>query len=224
MHIYSKNDKHYPSVTTIVGYFKPLEVFESLMKWSNFLGFKHMDYVRERDAKAAFGTAVHDSISSLLLNKPIDTDTSTLSLKYLGDYMDAIKYFTKFMADSNISHLSTIFSEETFVSESLGYAGTIDWLGTYKDKKYLFDFKTSSSMHESMKLQLSAYRKLLKTEKDIDIEGAAIVFVSKSGVKIQEVSLDELDKMYLKFEGMFNLFNIYKDELIVTQDDLIDAT
>ena len=224
MHIYTKNNKLYPSVTTVVGYFKPLETFESLMKWSNFLGFKHKDYIKERDNKAAFGTAVHETVAGLLTNTPIDKSVSdSLTINYLADYADAIKYFERFMMVEMIHPIDTIFSEETIVSEKLGYAGTIDWLGTYKNKTFLFDFKTSSSMHETMKLQLSAYRKLLKEERDITIDGAAIVFISKKGVTLQEVSLDELDKVYKKFEGMLQLFELYRDDLIIEPDDLIQC-
>ena len=224
MHIYTKNNKLYPSVTTVVGYFKPLETFESLMKWSNFLGFKHKDYIKERDNKAAFGTAVHETVAGLLTNTPVDKSVSdSLTINYLADYADAIKYFERFMMVEMIHPIDTIFSEETIVSEKLGYAGTIDWLGTYKNKTFLFDFKTSSSMHETMKLQLSAYRKLLKEEKDITIDGAAIVFISKKGVTLQEVSLDELDKVYKKFEVMLQLFELYQDDLIIEPDDLIQC-
>lgn len=224
MHIYTKNNKLYPSVTTVVGYFKPLETFESLMKWSNFLGFKHKDYIKERDNKAAFGTAVHETVAGLLTNTPVDKSVSdSLTINYLADYADAIKYFERFMMVEMIHPIDTIFSEETIVSENLGYAGTIDWLGTYKNKTFLFDFKTSSSMHETMKLQLSAYRKLLKEERDIIIDGAAIVFISKKGVTLQEVSLDELDKVYKKFEVMLQLFELYRDDLIIEPDDLIQC-
>ena len=224
MHIYTKNNKLYPSVTTVVGYFKPLETFESLMKWSNFLGFKHKDYIKERDNKAAFGTAVHETVAGLLTNTPVDKSVSdSLTINYLADYADAIKYFERFMMVEMIHPIDTKFSEETIVSEKLGYAGTIDWLGTYKNKTFLFDFKTSSSMHETMKLQLSAYRKLLKEERDITIDGAAIVFISKKGVTLQEVSLDELDKVYKKFEVMLQLFELYRDDLIIEPDDLIQC-
>ena len=215
MHIYTKNNKLYPSVTTVVGYFKPLETFESLMKWSNFLGFKHKDYIKERDNKAAFGTAVHETVAGLLTSTPVDKSVSdSLTINYLADYADAIKYFERFMMVEMIHPIDTIFSEETIVSEKLGYAGTIDWLGTYKNKTFLFDFKTSSSMHETMKLQLSAYRKLLKEDKDITIDGAAIVFISKKGVTLQEVSLDELDKVYKKFEVMLQLFVYLLESLL----------
>ena len=224
MHIYTKNNKLYPSLTTVVGYFKPLETFESLMKWSNFLGFKHKDYIKERDNKAAFGTAVHETVAGLLTNTPVDKSVSdSLTINYLADYADAIKYFERFMMVEMIHPIDTIFSEETIVSEKLGYAGTIDWLGTYKNKTFLFDFKTSSSMHETMKLQLSAYRKLLKEERDITIDGAAIVFISKKGVTLQEVSLDELDKVYKKFEVMLQLFELYRDDLIIEPDELIQC-
>ena len=155
---------------------------------------------------------------------PVDKSVSdSLTINYLADYADAIKYFERFMMVEMIHPIDTIFSEETIVSEKLGYAGTIDWLGTYKNKTFLFDFKTSSSMHETMKLQLSAYRKLLKEERDITIDGAAIVFISKKGVTLQEVSLDELDKVYKKFEVMLQLFELYRDDLIIEPDDLIQC-
>ena len=120
MHIYTKNNKLYPSVTTVVGYFKPLETFESLMKWSNFLGFKHKDYIKERDNKAAFGTAVHETVAGLLTNTPVDKSVSdSLTINYLADYADAIKYFERCMMVEMIHPIDTIFSEETIVSEKL---------------------------------------------------------------------------------------------------------
>ena len=199
MHIYTKNNKLYPSVTTVVGYFKPLETFESLMKWSNFLGFKHKDYIKERDNKAAFGTAVHETVAGLLTNTPVDKSVSdSLTINYLADYADAIKYFERFMMVEMIHPIDTIFSEETIVSEKLGYAGTIDWLGTYKNKTFLFDFKTSASMHETMKLQLSAYRWMLRCLHNINVDTLCIVRLDKNVDGLYEEFTLDLNEEYNK--------------------------
>ena len=76
---------------------------------------------------------------------------------------------------------------------------------------------------KQLKKQLMKWMKLLKEEKDITIDGAAIVFISKKGVTLQEVPLDELDKVYKKFEVMLQLFELYRDDLIIEPDDLIQC-
>ena len=45
-----------------------------------------------------------------------------------------------------------------------------------------FSGQTSSALHNSMKMQLAAYRKLLNIEAKIDIDAAAILIVNKNGI------------------------------------------
>ena len=52
MHIYEKDGKEYPSVTTIIQSLGS----EEIVKWANHLGFKHLDYTKELEKTAVNGT------------------------------------------------------------------------------------------------------------------------------------------------------------------------
>jgi len=55
-----------------------------------------------------------------------------------------------------------MFSEINFISEQLGYAGTIDRIVNINGKTYLIDIKTSNSIYDYFWLQLAAYNELIK--------------------------------------------------------------
>jgi hypothetical protein len=55
-----------------------------------------------------------------------------------------------------------MFSEINFISEQLGYAGTVDRIVNINGKTYLIDIKTSNSIYDYYWLQLAAYNELIK--------------------------------------------------------------
>ena len=222
MHIYEKNNHLYPSVTTIVGYFKDKPSFEALQKWANFMGFNHRSHVTELDKKAKFGTYVHAILAHELSSSPIDDKlTEGMLIGDINNAHSALNSFRQFQADNGFISNNTVFSEETIISEKLGYAGTVDWVGMYKNKLFLVDFKTSHSIHESMKLQLAAYRQLLKEEKNMNIESSAILIIKPDKIMENDISMEELDIAYLRFQKMFELFNLYYTDMKIADSDII---
>lgn len=222
MHIYEKNNHFYPSVTTIVGYFKDKPSFEALQKWANFMGFNHRSHITELDKKAKFGTYVHALLAHELSSSPIDDKlTEGMLINDINNAHSALESFRQFQAENNLISNSTIFSEETIISEKLGYAGTVDWVGMYKNRLFLIDFKTSHSVHDSMKLQLAAYRQLLKEERGINIESSAILIIKPDKTIENIINMEELDKSYEKFQKIFELFNLYYPDIKITDSDII---
>jgi len=55
-----------------------------------------------------------------------------------------------------------MFSEINFISEQLGYAGTVDRIAQINGKNYLIDIKTSNTIYDHYWLQLAAYNELIK--------------------------------------------------------------
>ena len=214
MHIYEKNNNLYPSVTTIVGYFKDKPSFEALQKWANFMGFNHKSYATELDKKAKFGTYVHALLAHELASSPIEDNlTDGMLATDINNAHLALESFRQFQSENCLMSNNTVFSEETIISEKLGYAGTVDWVGMYKNKLFLIDFKTSHSVHDSMKLQLAGYRQLLKEERNINIESSAILIINPNKVTENDISMDELDCAYEKFQKMFELFKLYNIDM-----------
>lgn len=191
MHIYTKNNKDYPSVTTIL---KALGN-AGLLSWSNYLGFKHISYEKELDKYAKFGTLVHSHLEHI-----VNPDSKNEIIKpdnQLDEYvLDTIlRRFTNYIS---LFDYKTIYSEYTLISESLGYAGTLDWVLEINNKRILCDFKTSKATRISMMLQLGGYYNLLRDMGE-DVDYAAILIVNENRCKfnfVDKVDLIEYAKYF----------------------------
>ena len=223
MHIYESNGVKLPSVTTITGFITLREQFEALMKWSNFLGFKHKKYMDVLNTKADFGSAVHENIHALLTNTEPNPEviSKVKSIEDIFNLRSTMKIFDIFLKDLGVDISNTIFSEESIASEKLGYVGTVDWVVKMNSKVYLIDFKTSSTIHESMGLQLSAYRQLLLEEKGIKIDMAAILLLNEKRYKLIEYRHESLNEYYAKFSMIKDLFYTYIPYMECDENSLI---
>ena len=61
MHIYEKDGKKLPSVTTIIHSLGN----EEIIKWANSLGFRHIKYEQELDKYAQNGTLIHELLLTI---------------------------------------------------------------------------------------------------------------------------------------------------------------
>lgn len=156
-----------PSVTEI------LDVLGSkvLMRWSNSLGFRHIDYTSYMDKTALRGTICHEIISHC-----IDPSMPIGSYQLSEEMFREIRGFeTEIKKFAFSSKFKPEFMEKPFISKELGYAGCPDFFGTIrltespkgyegvtKFPKTLVDWKTSKRPQEKQFLQLGGYSKLLK--------------------------------------------------------------
>ena len=62
LHIYEKDGKKYPSVTTIIHSIGS----EELMKWSNIMGFRHRKIEDILEETSKFGTLVHSHLQEIV--------------------------------------------------------------------------------------------------------------------------------------------------------------
>ena len=69
--------------------------------------------------------------------------------------------------------------EKNIVSEELGYAGTLDRIFSYSDKRILVDIKTSGAIYPTHLLQLAAYHRLFDSVAPINfIDEVAILWLN----------------------------------------------
>ena len=193
MHIYEKDGKEYPSVTTIIQSLGS----EEIVKWANHLGFKHLDYTKELEKTAINGTKVHD-----LLRGEVDpTYTPQVTYKDEIERINILGHITRFRSFIQDYTYETIFTEKTFISEKLGYAGTLDWLATFNDKYLVLnDFKTSRAVRFGFLLQLGGYYNLLH-ENGYDPDCASIILVNKKLCSMYPINKSDL----LYFANAFNI-------------------
>ena len=202
MHIYKDVDgKEYVSVTTIIH--KVLIDPEPLLKWSNIMGFRHKKYEDLMDYSANYGTLMHLAMEKYMKEEKIPEDIDPLIYRRITSTLDQ---FDSFCDKVHLLPSDTFETEKTIISAKLGYAGTIDWVGKYKDGTAIIDYKTSKIARLPYFIQVAAYDKWLQEEMDIKVDRAVILTLREDRVKDYEISREELDKYYDIFVAMKTLY------------------
>lgn len=190
-----------PRVTTILD----IELDKTgLLIWSNILGFNHKSYTKVLHEAAAIGTKTHNFISNYTTN-PSET-------KIPSDNICVNNFLAWWNIVNKFHKVKTLLSEKTLTCPYFG--GTLDFLVSIDDKVYLFDFKTSNSIHPSNFLQLAAYRYLLNYNGYDDVDGCGILRLSKKKNEFEEKVLNlnkEYDRRYMDtcLETFFSLVSSY---------------
>lgn len=151
-----------PSVTTILSAYPKGQGFA---KWlANQGGFEEAENVK--NAAADRGSRVHKGIDLMLAGNTLErgqhingSPTTTEEWKML---MSAVSWFEE--------EKPTVLRNEAPVWSNLyGYAGTMDLYCKFGDVYTIVDFKTSSAIHKSYRLQLQAYaHALLEMGEQVD--------------------------------------------------------
>lgn len=173
----------YPSVTSIIKATTPLA--PGLLKWYSDLGIEEAQ--RIMNEKAAYGTFLHIVCGQLLTAGIVDLDT-------LGDVIEAyvaeqgITWDTSwwlyevqrdllaFAAFCSEKEVKVIAVEISLISETLGYAGTIDLVCEMnfgkKVVRAIVDLKSGKKgFYEDYEIQLEAYRQLWNDQyPDLNVE------------------------------------------------------
>lgn len=199
-----------PSVTELLSFIDT----EGLVGWANRIGRQGIDN-RDVVKKAAdFGTMVHESIEMYLKKKPVLNDNVCLEA------------FKKWWDGVNSCHrVRVLGQEEPMIGEF--FAGTYDLLISIDDKPYLIDFKTSNHVGYKYFMQLAAYRYLIYTKKNINLEGCLILQFDKEEVNFREYSLtfsdpadyEFIENCYRAFMGL--VYTYYNAKLCQRQFGII---
>lgn len=196
----SKGEK-LPSVTTVLGIInKP-----ALIAWANKIGLEGIKYYDELRRTARLGSLVHSICEFYTSKTPIEWNeyskeeiikACTVSKRYFEwvSYQDQFK---------------PILSEAPLISEKYQYGGCIDLLCMLNGKITLVDYKTSSSIYDTMISQVSAYKQLLE-ENGHKVEQCVILRIGrddKEGFEYREISEKELKQGFKVFKSALKLHN-----------------
>lgn len=216
MHTKYYNDEgvEVPSVTTVIKILnKPV-----LMYWANSLGFKNKSYKKELERTAVVGTMVHEFIEHRFSNKLYSRIKEVNNLDEQSANEALLSYFAfRNWYKHNKDNLKIIHSEKKFVSNKHNYGGTIDLIAEYKGKLYIIDFKTSTKVHASMFLQLSAYANMVE-EYGINIERVGILRLCKKTGIPQFVTMSR-KKNDIYFDTFLNLKSVYSNWGNILKED-----
>lgn len=197
---YDKDNKKVPRVTHILS---DMIHNDYLMKWSNSLGFKHINYTKYMSEAADKGTITHSCIEYFLNNNE-DPDIN----KFISSYSmyttdlnitinNTYNSFKQWWNIVNKNEVEIVYVEKTLVCDE--FAGTLDCLLKINNKYWLIDFKTSTHMNYKYCLQLAAYRDMLKRCENIEVDGCIVLKLNKDMIKFEEYVLDFSDPIHLKF-------------------------
>jgi len=173
---------------------------DSLMKWSNYLGFKKQSYQTVLNHASEVGTIVHDSIESFLRTNVMP---ELPNIQEVNNAVNAFLSWYKYITSTTT--FKVISMEQKLICQWFG--GTYDLLAEIGGKICLIDFKTSSHIGEQYYMQLSAYRYMLRNI-GIDIDVAMILQLSKKEEVYNQYILDlKNNPLHDKFlNDSFNAF------------------
>jgi hypothetical protein len=201
----------YPSVTTILGYFPKGAFFETWLKDSGH----NADFIMRRAGDE--GTQVHNAVEDILRGKELRWIEADGHVNYNTHVWRMILSFYDFWSTYKPTLL---LSEEFMFSDTHKYSGTLDLLLELNGKKWIIDIKTSTAIHTSHFLQMSAYVKAYEERYLQNIDNVGILWLKspkkgadKTGKRIQGAGweLKEGDKSIDDYFQMFlHTYETYK--------------
>ena len=156
-----------------------------LMVWSNSIGlYKHKKYEDTLQQAADLGSEVHGLIEEYLMNGYLSEIIDT----HCKEVINAFNSFLSWWEIIKQNVFRVIYQEYKLTCPYFG--GTLDMLIEINGKIYIVDFKTSNHVGYKYFLQLAAYRYILRTEHNIEVDGCIILQLDKKVSKFTEYVLD----------------------------------
>jgi hypothetical protein len=207
---YRRNDKYYPSVSSVLNYFPKNQFFHS---WLKDVGH-NSDIIAQ---KAAWeGTQVHNAAEKFLNGEEINWIDDNGTVLY---NLDVWKMILKFCEFWNTYKPELIATEYHLFSDKHEYAGTADLIVRFKDKLWLMDIKTSNTLHTSYDLQLAAYAKAWNETHNEPIEETGIIWLkaatrgpAKDKIQGSGWQLKTIGNIENNFTMFTKIYDIYKLE------------
>lgn len=208
-----RNDEtgnYVPSVTTILSAYPKGAFFEQWLKENG------EDADKKRDAAAYSGSIVHGLTEQYDKGEVVSLLGTSGEIKFSSLEW---KMFEKYIEFTKVTSPLYESIEETFVSEDLGYAGTVDRIAVIGGERWLIDIKTSNSMHKTQHLQLASYVKLYNErypDKPIDKVGILWLKAKTRGERAGKIqgkgwqlvespeSLDHYQKLFDHTKALFD--------------------
>ncbi len=194
--------KYNPSVSTILDVYPKGYGF---VRWLKDLG-SNADVILARAQEQ--GSNIHDAIDMLAKGAEIKWIDGEKENYTLAEWLMILKFVDFYKAYKP----TIITSEESLVSDELGYGGTLDLVCKIKGEVWYIDYKSGKAIYKTNKIQAAAYQKLWNGQKEDKIERLGCLHLQaqtrgpdRTGKNIQGLGwkLDEAtepEKLYRLFE------------------------
>ena len=198
---YEVNGTNYPSVTSVLGVRKKVE----LQQWRDRIGENVANWEMGRAARR--GTATHNLIENYIKGEPL-TEKSILPLglfKLMKPYIDQIQ---------NIHCLETVL-----YSQNYKLAGQVDCIAEYNGKLSVIDFKTANKERkeewiDNYFMQCTAYGLMYEEMYNTEIEDIVVIMGGEDGSMVTYVKkkADYIPKLEEVVEDFYKMFNLEYNE------------
>lgn len=200
-----------PRVTNIIS---SMLYEDSLMNWSNSIGFKHIRYSEFMNGVANIGSITHDMILRYIQGQEI---------KYINIPQASMYAFNSFRDwyDNLIAVNDVRILAQEYPLICPYYGGTLDLFITINDKPVLIDFKTSNHITYKHFLQLAAYMIVLNlychSDQISEDKHCMILQLSKEQVSYNTYSIPYEDMVYY-MKSFLSILEAYYWRLLAQKD------
>ena len=193
---------YHPSVTSILNVYPKGFGYE---QWLRDLGSNTAEVLKRAQEQ---GSNIHDAIDKLTKGEKLEWVTDEKDNYTLPEWLMILKFYDFYKEFKP----EIISSEESLVSEKLGFGGTLDLVCKINDEVWYIDYKSGKAIYKTHKMQGSAYQKLWNEQRKEKITRIGCLHLQamtrgadKSGKNIQGLGwkLDEA-------KDVDNLWNLFK--------------
>jgi hypothetical protein len=203
--IYTINGKSYCRVTSTLSVISK----DSLFSWYQSVGKAKAEKIIKN--RQIIGTNVHTAFEHVLKGDYVEDKTAN------PEIAECVRMFKIFKYNTSLEHDAL---EQRIWNDEFGYAGTVDFIGTYstwepyvvrghkrgfKDGLVILDYKTSRDIYPDYWLQVASYTYAFWKLTGVKPVGGVIVQFRDGNIRVQERT----------FEELMELFEIYKAVLVL---------
>jgi len=198
----TSDGKIVPGATTITGLLnKPY-----LIRWANQLGLEGIDSSTYTDEAAKTGTLAHAMIQADLQGTQLDLSQFSPVQVDLAENACLSWYEWK-----KHHEVVPVHCEVPFVSDRMGYGGTVDCYCMLDGKPTLLDFKTGKAIYPEYFVQLAAYAELLR-EAALPVDETRILRVGRDATEgFEERSVSDTRKWFEIFQHLLGIYYLKKE-------------
>lgn len=197
--LYEVEGRCYPGVTTVLSATKPQEAREALQRWRQRVGVEAAQQISGKASSA--GTRLHKQIAAYLNGATVDIPAD------LAGYWESIWPV--------LDQVEEVLLVEGAVWHPAGFVGIPDALVVVKGELHLCDWKTALRPKQpewlgDYFLQIAAYREAAhQVYADFGLavqKGLVAIALADQPAQVFEVSLDDMDGHWQKFERRLREF------------------
>lgn len=207
---YKRNNKYYPSITTILNYY-PKDIY--FLDWLKQNG-TNSDYIAQKAARE--GTSAHKLIEKYLNGEKIEWLNSRGEAKYPLIVWEMLLKFVEFWTEFKPELIQT---EISVYSDKYEIGGTCDLIIKLNGEIWVIDLKTSNMLHKSYDLQTAAYVICYEEMFGKRVDKAGILWLKSSKRKLNKEKVygkgwelyespRTIDENWSYFEKVHDLFKL----------------